>query len=262
MDRAAVPEDEVSRLARHQPRPPQRRVDGRLRHDDIVRVVHRGVRQQLAVRSVRARDDAQPARARRRVVERDEPLHRVPARPSPALVDVPPASVGALRAAVVAAAVRPEDVAAVEGADEVVRAPDLREDSFHERQRAEEPAEARLAEAVAPDDAVRGVTDGDEAPVGPRLRLVAPHAGRRGQKIPKKLLGRFDFVRSRHAGDDGVPVLVEVRENRGRGGRCKAWRCRGAIELAVGRAGRNPLPLPPLACSDTAPDVRRSPIAC
>eukprot|EP00326_Haptolina_ericina_P006461 CAMPEP_0181218482 /NCGR_PEP_ID=MMETSP1096-20121128/27719_1 /TAXON_ID=156174 ORGANISM="Chrysochromulina ericina, Strain CCMP281" /NCGR_SAMPLE_ID=MMETSP1096 /ASSEMBLY_ACC=CAM_ASM_000453 /LENGTH=133 /DNA_ID=CAMNT_0023310705 /DNA_START=417 /DNA_END=818 /DNA_ORIENTATION=- len=133
MDAAAVPEHQVSRFAADQLAAAHGRVDRRLRHSDIILIVHGCVAHQVGVDLVRARDDAQAASRRRGIVQCDKALDRMQTRLLPALVHMPPAAVGSMGATM---ARWTKDVAAIEGRDQVGSAPNMLEGAANHRQRA------------------------------------------------------------------------------------------------------------------------------
>eukprot|EP00965_Chrysotila_dentata_P057792 1916359-Pleurochrysis_carterae.AAC.2 len=81
---------------------------------------------------------------------------------------------------------RPEDVAAVERRHKPLRVPNLRKSALHIRQQAREPANLRVAEAVATDDPRCRVSDLPEPAVGPAARFGPAHTDSLFEKVPEQ----------------------------------------------------------------------------
>mmetsp|Transcript_102563 Transcript_102563/g.318897 ORF Transcript_102563/g.318897 Transcript_102563/m.318897 type:complete len:320 (-) Transcript_102563:652-1611(-) len=216
--RAAVPEQEVTGSGREQPWAAVALREDLLvsPHADVVPAAFlaRVAAKELAMEAVRARHHDEATSAWRRVGESQEALDAMQAALPVGLVHVPPVRLLRLPGGLVA--VGPEDAGAVEGADEVLSAPERREGLADVRQAADVPEGLRLADATRMDDAILRPCGPSAAPlrrVPPGLHTVAPHSATGVGLLdegPEEAIGRGHLPGAGGLRDDAEALVVEV----------------------------------------------------
>mmetsp|Transcript_103949 Transcript_103949/g.324034 ORF Transcript_103949/g.324034 Transcript_103949/m.324034 type:complete len:446 (-) Transcript_103949:560-1897(-) len=215
--RAAVPDDQVAGAGAHQPGAGVPLGEDRVGHVQVQVVLAKRLvvpAEHVSEQAVRPRHHHQASRLPGCVLHVEEALDAVQPAPPVRLVDVEPVLLR--RPPVLELTVGPKDAGAVEGGDEILRAPDLGENAPEGGQAAEVPQHLRLPDATGVDDAVVPLARPPPVVargVEPRRDLLpAEHPRDVGglHEVPEQVVGPVNLALARDVRDHDEALIRQV----------------------------------------------------